>query len=506
MAVGATKITPTQLVPGDKERIDRTMRILEQDVARLEKSLAERRSKEGQEATRNAILSKRARIHRLNSYLQRAMPSQVIARSKPIPSAHVPTNVPPKGSALLKDRMEEARKQLKEETAKPSVQQIAVETKVDLKPLPKVVDEKSLQKFNETLEDNKKAVHEMKMRVDALERQKKLDLKKKIVEVPKGPPLSPLEMKQEQDIPKQINHLQTRYRSVSRTISHFNRSSRVRSLLSQFRRTRDRRLLQMFPRDFSLNVALQLTPVPGRFHTRIVNGRRVRVNVMTHPDMKNIPQKVKSLNNQLVFLRKKKEAHHHHPALHTHTSVAGLENWQKSEMVKPKREPTSLTMQSIPNEVLTLVQQMEGELEGLRNIPGVPEIIEDAKRIIISNRYTSFQQFIQNPQAKVIEEKLMRAAKSQGMNLGGVNLGGHAHRPYAMPRNLGIITVLKQRQLQKNNRPEIESTNMAGLRRYTAAQYARESRVKAEQEQEKEVANLAGAFSQTRAVMERMVR
>ena len=171
MAVGATKITPTQLVPGDKERIDRTMRILEQDVARLEKSLAERRSKEGQEATRNAILSKRARIHRLNSYLQRAMPSQVIARTKPIPSAHVPTNVPPKGSALLKDRMEEARKQLKEETAKPSVQQIAVETKVDLKPLPKVVDEKSLQKFNETLEDNKKAVHEMKMRVDALERQ-----------------------------------------------------------------------------------------------------------------------------------------------------------------------------------------------------------------------------------------------------------------------------------------------------------------------------------------------
>ena len=382
MAVGATKITPTQLVPGDKERIDRTMRILEQDVARLEKSLAERRSKEGQEATRNAILSKRARIHRLNSYLQRAMPSQVIARTKPIPSAHVPTNVPPKGSALLKDRMEEARKQLKEETAKPSVQQIAVETKVDLKPLPKVVDEKSLQKFNETLEDNKKAVHEMKMRVDALERQKKLDLKKKIVEVPKGPPLSPLEMKQEKDIPKQINHLQTRYRSVSRTISHFNRSSRVRSLLSQFRRTRDRRLLRMFPRDFSLNVALQLTPVPGRFHTRIVNGRRVRVNVMTHPDMKNIPQKVKSLNNQLVFLRKKKEAHHHHPALHTHTSVAGLENWQKSEMVKPKREPTSLTMQSIPNEVLTTVQQVEGELEGLKNIPGVPEIIEDIKELL----------------------------------------------------------------------------------------------------------------------------
>ena len=107
---------------------------------------------------------------------------------------------------------------------------------------------------------------------------------------------------------------------------------------------------------------------------------------------------------------------------------------------------------------------------------------------------------------KYLEGRLERAVKSRGINLGGVNLGGHAHRPYAMPRNLGIITVLKQRQMQKNNRPTIDSNNMAGLRRYTAAQYARESRVKAEQEQEKEVANLAGAFSQTRAVMERMVR
>ena len=262
----------------------------------------------------------------------------------------------------------------------------------------------------------------------------------------------------------------------------------------------------MFPRDFSLNVALQLTPVPGRFHTRIVNGRRVRVNVMTHPDMKNIPQKVKSLNNQLVFLRKKKEAHHHHPALHTHTSVAGLENWQKSEMVKPKREPTSLTMQSIPNEVLTFAQQIDGELQGLLQIPGVKEIAEEAKRIIISKRYKSMKEFESDPQVRVLGNRLEQIMMGQGVNLGGANLGGHAHRPYAMPRNLGIVTVLKQRQLQKNNRPEIESTNMAGLRRYTAAQYARESRVKAEQEQEKEVANLAGAFSQTRAVMERMVR
>tara|TARA_Y100000004_G_C8781936_1_gene355369 strand:- start:362 stop:700 length:339 start_codon:yes stop_codon:yes gene_type:complete len=80
------------------------------------------------------------------------------------------------------------------------------------------------------------------------------------------------------------------------------------------------------------------------------------------------------------------------------------------------------------------------------------------------------------------------------------------HRPYAMGRNLGVLTVHKQRQLQRNNRPAIESNNMAGLRRYTAAQYARESRAKAEQEKAKSTANLAGAFSQTRAVMERMVR
>ena len=115
------------------------------------------------------------------------------------------------------------------------------------------------------------------------------------------------------------------------------------------------------------------------------------------------------------------------------------------------------------------------------------------------------KEFEKDPRIKVLGNKLEQIM-SQGMGSTVTNLGGHAHRPYAMPRNLGIVTVLKQRQLQKNNRPEIESTNMAGLRRYTAAQYARESRVKAEQEQEKEVANLAGAFSQTRAVMERMVR
>ena len=80
------------------------------------------------------------------------------------------------------------------------------------------------------------------------------------------------------------------------------------------------------------------------------------------------------------------------------------------------------------------------------------------------------------------------------------------HRPYAMGRNLGMLTVLKHREVQRAHRPTVESNNMNGLRRYTAAQHARDARAKAEAEEKKEVANLAGAFSQTRAVMERMVR
>ena len=508
MSVGATKIMATKMVAGDKERIDRTMKILEQDVARLEKSLAERRSKEGQEATRAAILSKRAQIHRLNSYSQQAVPAQVVSRTKPIPRAHTPTPVAPKGSALLRERMELARKELKQATASPSVQSVAIQPLVAPKELPKVVDEKSLRKYNDTLEENKKIIHEMKMRVDALERQKNLDTKARVVEVPKGPSLSPSEKTQLQVIPRQLAHLKKRMRAVNKDVRRLNQDGYMRSVVTQFKRTRNRNLLKEFrKRKVSPVVALQMVPVKGKYVFVSQNNRRRRVARLTHPDLKNIPQKTRSLTNQLNFLKKKQAGHHHHPGMHTHSSgVGGLDAWEKAKMSAPKREPTSLTMQSIPNEVLTLVQQMEGELEGLKHIPGVNEIIEQAKHIIISNRYKTFDEFIQNPQAKVLEERLMMAAKSQGINLGGVNLGGHAHRPYAMPRNLGIATVLKQRQLQKNNRPAIEANNMAGLRRYTAAQYARDSRVKAQQEQKQEASNLAGAFSQTRAVMERMVR
>lgn len=500
MSVGATKIMATKMVAGDKERIDRTMKILEQDVARLEKSLAERRSKEGQEATRAAILSKRAQIHRLNSYSQRAVPAQVVSRTKPIPRAHTPTPVAPKGSALLRERMELAREELKQATASPSVQSVAIQPLVAPKELPKVVDEKSLRKYNDTLEENKKIIHEMKMRLDALERQKNLDTKARVVEVPKGPALSPSEKNQLQVIPRQLAHLKRRMSAVNKNVRRLNQDGYMRFVVERFKRTRDRNLLKEFQRrGMSPSLALQMVPVKGQYVFVSQNNRRRRVARLTHPDLKNIPQKTRSLTNQLNFLRKKQAGHHS-------SGVSGLDAWEKAKMSAPKREPTSLTMQSIPNEVLTLVQQIEGELEGLKHIPGVNEIIEQAKHIIISNRYKAFDEFIQNPQAKVLEKRLEMAAKAQGINLGGVNLGGHAHRPYAMPRNLGIATVLKQRQLQKNNRPAIEANNMAGLRRYTAAQYARDSRVKAQQEQKQEASNLAGAFSQTRAVMERMVR
>lgn len=508
MPIGATKIMATRMVAGDKERIDRTMKILEQDVARLEKSLAERRSKEGQEATRAAILSKRSQIHRLNSYSQQAIPAQVVSRSRPIPTTHTSTPVAPKGSALLRERMELARDELKQATASPSVQSVAIQPLVAPKELPKVVDEKSLRKYNDTLEENKKIIHEMKMRVDALERQKNLDTKARIVEVPKGPALSPLEKRQLQVIPQQIAHLKKRMSEVNKNVRRLNQDGYMRFVVERFKRTRDRNLLKEFQRrGMSPSLALQMVPVKGKHVFVSQNNRRRRVALLTHPDVKNIPQKSLSLSNQLNFLKKKQAEHHHHSGIHTHSSgVSGLDAWEKAKMSAPKREPTSLTMQSIPNEVLTLVQQIEGELEGLKHIPGVNEIIEQAKQIIISNRYKTFDEFIANPQAKVLEGRLEMAAKSQGINLGAVNLGGHSHRPYAMPRNLGIATVLKQRQLQKNNRPAIEANNMAGLRRYTAAQYAREARAKAQQEQKQEASNLAGAFSQTRAVMERMVR
>ena len=55
-------VRPVRLprVAGDRERLQRTKRLLERDIHRLERSLAQRRSPEGQESTRAVILHKRA--------------------------------------------------------------------------------------------------------------------------------------------------------------------------------------------------------------------------------------------------------------------------------------------------------------------------------------------------------------------------------------------------------------------------------------------------------------
>lgn len=429
---------PRRLVAGDKERIERTMRILEQDVARLEKSLAERRSREGQEATRQAILVKRAQIHRLNSYVQTAIPSQVVARRKPIPSSYVQPPIPPKGSVLLEERMEEARKQLKGEAAKPSVQDIAVETDAKLTPLPQVVDEKSLQKYNEVLEENKKIIHEMQLRIEALERQKELDLKPSVVEVPKPPSLSPTEKQDLIDLPKQLKHLNDRLVIVQKNVNRANEDGFMRLMLARHKRYNDPMSASEFTkRNLSLKIWLEMNETKEKTTVRR-NQFRTVVQALTHPDITNIPQKMTSIKNRLKFLEEKKAG--------VNTGLAGHRS--------APRKSSGFMDRVVANGHKAAQMEQLGAIQHRKSLMGVP-----------------------NP-----------------------------HRPYAMGRNLGVLTVHKQRQLQRNNRPAIESNNMAGLRRYTAAQYARESRAKAEQEKAKSTANLAGAFSQTRAVMERMVR
>ena len=173
--IGATKVVPLRMVQGDRERINRTRRVLEQDIARLERSLAQRRSKEGQEATRATILSKRAQLHRLNDYLKVAVPYQVQRRVKPIPKSHVPRDVAPKGSALHQKQMREARRMMRKlDKARKQLAQQAAQP-LNLKKAPKVVDEKSLQKYTEVMESNKKAIHEMQMKMASMERQRKLE-------------------------------------------------------------------------------------------------------------------------------------------------------------------------------------------------------------------------------------------------------------------------------------------------------------------------------------------
>lgn len=437
--IGATKVVPLYMKPGDKARIDRTRRVLEQDIARLERSLAQRRSKEGQEATRATILSKRAQLHRLNDYLKVAVPHQVQPRIKPIPRSHIPREMPPKGSALLRKQMREARRMMRklEEARKQLAKQAAQPP--NLQKAPKVVDEKSLQKYIEVMESNKEAIHEMQMKMAAMERQKKLEkeTKPKVVEVAKPPALTPMEKKEMEDLPKQLEHLQKRLSDVNRVVKRMNEDGYMRRALSMFQRTRMKRYANEFAkRDISLKIATELIPTSEKTTVSAFN-RKFVMQKLTHPDMKNIPQRMQSIRNRIAALNKKKaglgDIHHYTPA---------------------PRKSSGFMDRVVSDGLQAAHMEQLGAIQHRRSLMGVP-----------------------NP-----------------------------HRPYAMGRNLGLLTVHKQRQLQRKNRPKIEANNMAGLRRYTNAQYARESRARAEQESKKEVANLAGAFTQTRAVMERMVR
>ena len=437
--IGATKVVPLYMKPGDKARIDRTRRVLEQDIARLERSLAQRRSKEGQEATRATILSKRARLHRLNDYLKVAVPHQVQPRMKPIPKSHVPRDVAPKGSALHQKRMREAQRMMRKlDNARKRLAKQAAQPP-NLQKAPKVVDEKSLQKYMEVMESNKQAIHEMQMKMAAMARQKNLEKepKPKVVEVAKPPALTPMEKKEMEELPKQLGHLQKRLSDVKRNVNMANKDGEIYVRLMMFKRLNNRSILnQLNSKGFSVRLGTEMTPTKQRVSLSY-RGRRIFVNKLTHPDLTNIPQKMQSIQNRIAALNKKKAGL---GDIHHYTSAP--------------RKASGFMDRVVSDGLQAAHMEQLGAIQHRRSLMGVP-----------------------NP-----------------------------HRPYAMGRNLGLLTVHKQRQLQRNNRPKIEANNMAGLRRYTNAQYARESRARAEQESKKEVANLAGAFTQTRAVMQRMVR
>ena len=433
MAFGATKIVPAQMMPGDRERIMRTMRVLEQDIARLEKQLAERRSPEGQEATRATILSKRAQLHRLNDYLKVAMPHRVRPRYRPIPTAHQDVEIAPKGSVQHKQRMEEARKQLQETPPPPPL----ALPKPDVKPLPEVVDEASLAKYHETLEANKKAIHELKMQLDAMERHKHIENKPAVVEIPAPPPLSPSEKTELVELPKQLKKLNDRLAVVKKNVKRANEDGYMRKMLEKFLSTRSPYYEQKWPqRGLHLAIWLQMNPTPQQTTLRI-GPNTYQAQALTHPDIESIPQRMQSIRNRLDFLNKKK---------------AGVADLNGASM-KPMQ-------------------------------------------------HHGFMDRVKNEGAQAAHMEQLGAIHARRQLAGAAN----PHRPYAMGRNLGMLTVLKHRALQRANPTAVESNSMAGLRRYTAAQHARDARARAEEEQKKEVANLAGAFSQTRAVMERMVR
>ena len=326
--IGATKVVPLRMKPGDRERINRTRRVLEQDIARLERSLAQRRSKEGQEATRATILSKRAQLHRLNDYLKVAAPYQVQRRVKPIPKSHVPRDVAPKGSALHQKRMREAQRMMqKMEKARKQLAQQAAQAP-NLKKAPKVVDEKSLQKYIEVMESNKQAIHEMQMKMAAMERQKKLEkeTKPKVVEVAKAPALTPMEKKEMEDLPKQLTYLKQRLSVVQKNVNMVNKSGTIYHGLMRFKKSNSRGWLNWLnSKGFSVRLGTEMVPTRQRIRLKI-GSRSMWVNKLTHPDLTNIPQKIQSIQNRLKRRLTRKHSTHRGKNNFPTIRIAGFPN------------------------------------------------------------------------------------------------------------------------------------------------------------------------------------
>ena len=482
-----TRPITLRMMPGDKERIDRTKRTLERNIAKLERQLAHRRSKEGQEATRATILSLRARVHRLNDYLRYAQPSKVQRVMKPIPSSHVQNLYHQKVLNCTRSACLTQEKKLKQKTAPPPP---PTEIKADIKPVPPVVDEKSAQKAVEVAEANKKAAHEAQMAKAAAERKAQVSNKPAVKEVPRPPALTPNEQGQLRDLPRMRQHLQRRLDAVNKTVNKLNSSLNTRISAMRWKKTRDRALAQKLAKEgVSLSVLQQLVPSKERVRMTYTpprgRPRRIFITKLSHPDLKNIPQKIKSIDNRLNFLKAKQ---------------AGL-----TERARPEERPAPPKKDdSLPMATLNFLKEIDEESQGLpKDDKEIQGWIAQIKSIVIKNRLSkeaALQRRDIMNLAMLIGKKMQ--SKPRRQQLGSIS----DPRPYAMSRGLGMLTVHKQRHMQRLHRPKIESNNMNGLRRYTNAQYAREQRERAAQEADKQVANLAGAFSHTRAVMERLVR
>ena len=381
-------------VAGDRERLQRTKRVLERDIYRLERGLARRQSPEGQEATRAVILSKRAQVHRLHDAMYQTVPYRPIPKEKARRTSTPQYKTPPKGSALNRARMERARQNLNKKAAPPRRINLRV------KKVPKVTDIQSEQKAKDVIDANKKAIHEAKMLAEnqaRLERERKEREQKRVQEVSSVKPLSPSEQ-------NSLKNLQYQYSALRVPI---------------------------------MTVA---NMTPDKNGIILYKGEKITREMLW--DAKN---RLHSIKYQITFLLNK---------------AKGIDTKPMQELKRtaPRKSSGYMARQALEK-------------------------------------------------TKDLARQRAQVQSHRRQNLRRINSGRtNPHRPYAMSRGMGMLTVQKHRQAQRLNPTAVESNNMAGLRRYTAAQYARDQRVRAEQNATKEVANLAGAFSHTRAAMERMVR